>query len=73
MLICIHESSVVWIARDYDDQARAGHRSQGKYQRLTRSQGQYLVGRPKGVAGPLDPPYWSGGAWDPPVAGRPAT
>jgi len=31
------------------------------------------VRRPAGVARPLDPPYWSGGAWDPPVAGRPAT
>jgi len=43
MLICILESPVVWIARDYGDQARAGHRSQGKYQLLTRSQGRYLV------------------------------
>jgi len=48
MLICILESPVVWIARDYGDQARAGHRSQGKYQLLTRSQGRYLVlGREK--------------------------
>ena len=31
------------------------------------------VRRPAGVARPLDPPYWSGGAWDPPVAGHSAT